>query len=352
MAAAMHFFSMSTLEDTPHTNAIPLAKGEQKWSMLKLVLTKLVQRYVLVDEAANLTAVPQEPASSSVVGQCNPHAIRIATEHNYAMTHQFAPEHVLTQKKKRKTRRLPQWLQRCTDEIATPYAMQKTSPDGVFNYASAVLNDGLLLMELRDAIHEGDGPRIIRCWKFMLLHWKHAGHTKYAYEEIELICSIHAAASSRIAHELLWCRVVNTRGGPGNNIPVDLFLEHLNRTLKDYIRSVGPNVSSSTTVHASKSLKFLLNVGTHFDSICGIKPVSLHHTKASSKDDRDKIIKQLITESKVFDYVPGRYHKTFKNIRPHISSHIDASKLITWIKQTGSNIANKHELKNIFQKDK
>lgn len=35
-------------------------------------------------------------------------------------------------------------------------------PDGVFNYASAVLNDGLLLMELRDAIHEGDGETILR----------------------------------------------------------------------------------------------------------------------------------------------------------------------------------------------
>lgn len=115
--------------------------------------------------------------------------------------------------------------------VTTPYEVQKTSPDGIFNYASAVLNDGLLLMELRDAIHEGDGPRIVRCWKFMLLHWKHAGHKKYAYEVIELISSIKAASSPRIVYELMWCRVVNTCGGAGNNIPADLFLEHLNRTL-------------------------------------------------------------------------------------------------------------------------
>ena len=82
----------------------------------------------------------------------------------------------------------------------------------------------------------------------MLLHWKHAGHTKYAYEKIELISSIKAAASPRIAHELLWCRVVNTQGGAGKNIPVDLFLEHLNRTS---VRSTGPNVSPSTIVQAS-----------------------------------------------------------------------------------------------------
>ena len=169
------------------------------------------------------------------------------------------------------------------------YEVQKASPDGIFNYASALQNDGLLLLELRDAIHEGDGPGIIRCWKFMLLHWKHAGHNKYAYEVIELISSIKAASSARIAYELVWCRVVNTCGGAGNNIPADLFLEHLNRTLKDFVKCIGANVKSSTVVQASKSLKSLLNIGTHFDSISSVHPVSLHHTKASSKDDRDKI---------------------------------------------------------------
>ena len=230
--------------------------------------------------------------------------------------------------------------------------MQQASPDGVFNYASAVLNDGLLLLELRDAIHEGDGPRIVRCWRFMLLYWKQGGHTKYAYEVIELISSINAAASPRIAHEIMWCRVVNTRGGAGTNIPVDLFLEHLNRTLKVFVSSTGPNVSTSTIVHASKSLKFLMNIGNHFDEICGIAPVSLHHTKASSKDDRDKIVKQLVSESRVFDYIPGRHHKSFKDIKPHVSSHIDSKKLQTWIKQTRNNIANRHELKNLFQREK
>ena len=95
------------------------------------------------------------------------------------------------------------------DEVTTCYQLQKASPDGVFYYASAVLNDGLLLLEFRDAINNGSGPRIFRCWKLMLLHWKHAGHTKYAYETTELISSIKAA-SPRIVHELLWCRVVNT----------------------------------------------------------------------------------------------------------------------------------------------
>lgn len=267
------------------------------------------------------------------------------------MTHhqRIASEHQYVAKPVPKKRILPQWMLASTDKVTSPHEVKNLSVDGVFNYAS---DDGLLFMKLRDAIHEGDGPRIIRCWKFMLLYWKHAGHTKYAYEVIELISSIKAACSPRIAHELVWCRVVNTRGGAGNKIPADLFLEHLNRTLKDFVKSTGANVNTDTVVKASKSLKFLLNVTTHFDSISDIKPVSIHHTKASTKMDRDKILKQLASETRVFDYIPGRCHQTFKNIHPQISSHVDAKALIAWIKQTRDNIANRHELKKLFQRRK
>ena len=98
---------------------------------------------------------------------------------------------------------------------------------------------------MRDAIHEGDGPRLLRCWKFLLLHWRYSGHTMYAIEAIHLLGAVHATATPRVAHELTWCRSVNSCGGSGNNIPVDLFMEHLNRTLKDYISSSCANVSEA-----------------------------------------------------------------------------------------------------------
>ena len=112
---------------------------------------------------------------------------------------------------------------------------QKRAADGVFNYASAVLNDGLLLFELRDGIHEGNGERVIRCWKLMLLYWRYGGHTKYALEAVHLLGAVHATSTARVAHELTWCRSINKRGGAGNNLSVDLYMEHLNRTLKDYL---------------------------------------------------------------------------------------------------------------------
>ena len=152
--------------------------------------------------------------------------------------------------------------------------------------------------------------------------------------------------SQIIAHELNWCRTVNPRGGAGNNIPADLFLEHLNRILKDYLNGIGPNISKNTIVQASKSLKCLLQVSNHFDQVCNVRSVSMDHTKSSSQQDRDKIIHEL----EVFYYIPGRYHSTFKSICPHISSHIDVYKLTKKIEHTKETISKSHELKKIFTK--
>lgn len=55
--------------------------------------------------------------------------------------------------------------------------------DDVFNYQCNLLDHGLLYMNFMDAIAEGDGSRIIRCWKFLLLHFYAEGKTKYAILE-------------------------------------------------------------------------------------------------------------------------------------------------------------------------
>ena len=116
----------------------------------------------------------------------------------------------------------------CADQPHASRDVHKASPDGVFNYASAVLNDGLLLLEFRDAIHEGDGPRIMRCWKFLLLFFRFAGHTKYAQEALNMQLLLNGSTSPQVANQLCWGRVASTRGGKGHNLPIDLHMEHLN----------------------------------------------------------------------------------------------------------------------------
>ena len=101
-------------------------------------------------------------------------------------------------------------------------------------------------------------------------------------------------------------------------------------------------------MQTSKSLKCLLNVTTNYDRVCNIGLTSIHHTSTSSKEDRDKIITQL-TESRVFDYIPGCFHNTFKGIKPHMLSRTDVEKLTQWIQATKESNAKHCKLKQVLQ---
>lgn len=94
----------------------------------------------------------------------NPHLQRIATDHSY-ISQQLEPLS--------KRRRLPEYLAKHLDTPHVSDNQQQLAPDGVLNYSSSVLNDGLLMLELRDTIREGDGPWIIRCWKVMIVYFKY-----------------------------------------------------------------------------------------------------------------------------------------------------------------------------------
>ena len=125
---------------------------------------------------------------------------------------------------------MPQWLKSRVDLPHASQAVHGTVPDGIFDYACAVLNDGLLLLEFRDAIHEGDGERIVRCWK-LLMYFRVAGHTKYTLEAFTFLVKVNGVASPRLHQQLFWRRVVNYKFGCGKNISVNLNMEHLNRFL-------------------------------------------------------------------------------------------------------------------------
>lgn len=131
-------------------------------------------------------------------------------------------------------------------------------------------------------------------------------------------------------------------------MPVDLYMEHLNHTLKDYMKGLGANISEATVIQTSKSLRNLMEVTSHFDSICNIHPESIYHTCKSYGKDLDMVLEELSTKSRVFDYIPGRYHKPFKDIKPHISDHVDLDSLFQWIRKCQAKLSNHMKLKSIL----
>ena len=63
--------------------------------------------------------------------------------------------------------------------LAEVYSSNDVSDD-MYNYQIAFLDYGMVVMNFLDAISEGDGERVIRSWKFLLLYFQNdKGSPKY-----------------------------------------------------------------------------------------------------------------------------------------------------------------------------
>ena len=69
-------------------------------------------------------------------------------------------------------------------EEQTPPAEQTT--DDRYNYATALLNFGMIVFNFDDAVKEGDVERILRCWQFMMQIFRAYKHTKCAFAALQL----------------------------------------------------------------------------------------------------------------------------------------------------------------------
>lgn len=83
--------------------------------------------------------------------------------------------------------------------------------DKVQCYATELLSYGLLYLEFSDAIREGDGLRVLRCWRYLMLVFKVHRRPNYSIEAIHLLAQYH-----------FFCHPVrhNSYFGPGLLIPM------------------------------------------------------------------------------------------------------------------------------------
>ena len=204
--------------------------------------------------------------------------------------------------------------------------------DGVLDYAKETLTLSLLYAEFDDAIREGDGIRIIRCWKFLFLVFKASNRTNYSIKALTLLAQYYILLPPRQAQQLAWSRVVNTSGMPGGIKPCDLEMEHLNRACKDGISDLHANVTPQSFVRLGKCIGPLTKLCKQFDKTSGVPPVSRHHSKANFNKDLKKIINELSGHSLVFDNVGGRRHDSFKTFSGSLLQKHDKKVLIEWMR--------------------
>ena len=93
--------------------------------------------------------------------------------------------------------------------------------------------------------------------------------------------------------ELKWCRIVNTHGHVGQNVPVDLHMEHLNANLKSMLRHLGSNITPDSVLRTSRALGAMQTVCTNFEDISDISHDTDFHSKPSFEIDLLKFTNEL-----------------------------------------------------------
>ncbi len=221
-------------------------------------------------------------------------------------------------------------------EVPPSTAQTSNQEDRVTNYASLVIGYGLMAENFHDAWREGDGGRLLRCWKFLLLHFRVNGRTKYALEAFRLLAQTSALLSPRKAHQLIWNRTCNPKGGRGNNIPLDLDNEFLNRIFKDNINTFRQNITPHSVDRSSQSVKRVSDTLENFDRVTHVHRDTGYHVLPDTSEDF-RLVLQVLQREQVFDYKPHRAHSTFKKIDANPFVKLDIKALHKWLKRHRKN---------------
>ncbi len=211
-------------------------------------------------------------------------------------------------------------------------ASEESEDDHIFAYTREVISMGVLLMEFNDAIREGDGERIIQCWKFFLPVFKASNRTNYSNTALRLLAQHRYLFTPRMKQQLLWSRTINTHGRPGKNISCDLHMEHLNRACKNAIGSLGPNISDASVERIGKSVLKLSKVTDQFDTANNVRSDSGHHSKRSAAKDLERVL-SVLKEQHVAEEIPGRKHDHFPNFQSNVARTLEQKSFKQWMTQ-------------------
>ena len=156
----------------------------------------------------------------------------------------------------------------------------------------------------KDSINEGDGQRVLQCYRDYLPVFINAGHHNYANESLNLLCQYYFDLPPQMGQQLIWSRFISTTGVRGRNIPADQHLEHLNRIIKETIEGVGSNKSKENVVQGSKALGVTHHILNKYDQDNIVCLSSGVHSVPGSQKELQMIIKKL-QEHQVFEVTSG-----------------------------------------------
>ncbi len=113
---------------------------------------------------------------------------------------------------------------------------ERASSDGVENYTRATIWLFLNICLRKLASKYNHGEWLLLLDKFDLIQFHNNNHYKYAILTHQRLAGIAGLYESNLGHRLKWNRNVNINGGVDNNVPVDKYMEFLNRIVKGIVK--------------------------------------------------------------------------------------------------------------------
>ena len=142
---------------------------------------------------------------------------------------------------------------------------------------------GLFYFDFVDAVHEGDGLRVLHCYKYLLLIFKSSQYHNYYIEVFNLLHQYYYGLSPRLANELIWNQFINTHESREKMLQ----MEHMNCIVKEAIRTKGTNKIATSFSHVGKAMGTLEPLLNNFDHDNTVTTPSSCHTTISCKADMD-----------------------------------------------------------------
>jgi len=187
-------------------------------------------------------------------------------------------------------------------------------------------------MFFEDAVREGDGQRLFDIYKVTLLLFKAKQHPKYAYVNLLYLVKICAILPEFEAERMKWNRFINTHGGKGLNIPLDLHKEHQNRMLKTMWRSLGSNLNERSASRLAGTLESMELILESVDSDCQLSERSSYRAVKKKEEAVYQIVSDLVSID-AFHFTRNRNgHPSFPKFDGNMLSGLDYRDLQHWMK--------------------
>lgn len=173
------------------------------------------------------------------------------------------------------------------------YAVERPSDD-LNNYVRNFMQWYFVIIQMKDAIHEGDFARTNIILKQMIpFFYSHSVLSKYFTECIDFLLKTEHTLSPKEALKVKAGAFVNVKGHKGGNKAADMHKENEVKLLKDLIKGLGANKTEQSITMITKASPTLSAVCENYDEMVKLKKIQTTHKVRCQDDDISTIVTKL-----------------------------------------------------------